>query len=202
MEYAKARKIDLRLKVEQPLLDAALKLREIKPARKTIESMMRERCPNNLIVDALKYKFNLSTSKDVVKVYAKFLYDMDVVSYYDMARAGQLPEKPPVPGYMRASYEAFKQGVKNKDFNMDEALYHMFQQAFFRSQELTEYGWAGDEMILKQQKHALSVYSKIKENNVVATLPDEFQYEIEYPDTTAANVDEIEGYDPEDDPNE
>lgn len=176
-----------------------------RPIKSTIENMLTERCSNRIIVNALYHKFKEAFSIKVIRRYRKFFFDTKVMNTYDMARYYEsnsmaMPKPPPVPGSMKEAYVAHQNGV-DADINMQDALMHMFKTSFFRSQELKEFGWAGDDKVLKFQKNAMDLVRVIKEGSSDTPIPEEFNYVIEYPGETSVSHEDIEGYDPGEDPN-
>lgn len=175
------------------------------PIKKTIEAMLFERCSVKLIADALYHKFKEPISDNVVRQYRKFFYDVEVINNYEMAKyyetkAQNIPKAPPVPGHMKEQYIAFKHGVETS-LDVQKVLNHMLQASFFRSQELQQYGWVADDKVLKYQKNTMDLIKTMKDGGLDIPIPDEFNYEVEYPNATAVSMTGLGDYDPADDPN-
>ncbi len=176
------------------------------PLRRVIESMLYERCGFALIADALFHKFKEPFSPQIIKYYAKYFYDVEVLNNYDIARyyeksGHKIPQPPPVPGYLKESYMGFQAGV-DVELDVQKALMHIFKSSFFRAQELQQYGWPADDKVIKFQKAAMDAAKALTDGNMEAAVPEAFDIIIEYPESTAIAVDELEGYSPEEDPNE
>lgn len=189
-------KIDLGIdETNEEEFEEAMELWESPPIRKVIEFMILEKCPNSVICDALYYKFNIEPSNRSLTLYKKFFFD--IYNIYDFAKycesqGVQLHMPPPVPGHMRSEYANYKMGGKT-NINPDEAMQDLFADAYFRSKELQQYGWAGDKKVMQYQKITMQAYKAIKENNISNVDEEEFKYEVEWPSETA--VESLEGFD-------
>lgn len=207
-EYAQLRRfldeedIDVGLgDIEDEEFQTSRLINDTPPMRKIAQRMLIERCSNKVISDVLYHKFDEAISERAVHLYRKFFFDTTVLNRYDLASIVDLPKRPPVPNSMRTDYAAHLEGA-DVDVDPDMALKVMFTKAFFRAQELGEYGWAGDDKLLKYQRQAMDLYKTMREFRSNTELPEEFQFEIEYPEQTAASFEDLEDYDPNDDPNE
>lgn len=166
------------------------------PPREVIERLLVERVSHGVIRDVLRHKFNIDVTESVIETYNVYFFDnktFNNVELYEML-GSRMPQAPPVPGAMRSSYAAFKAGGA-PDLNIDDAMQHMFARTFFRSQELSEMGWHGDDKALKFMKEAVSMYKTLKENNTVSDMPEEFDIVIEYPDDApvAVSLEDLDG---------
>nr|NIQ04940.1 hypothetical protein [Candidatus Korarchaeota archaeon]NIU82596.1 hypothetical protein [Candidatus Thorarchaeota archaeon]NIW13080.1 hypothetical protein [Candidatus Thorarchaeota archaeon]NIW51242.1 hypothetical protein [Candidatus Korarchaeota archaeon] len=113
--YLSEEKIDVGLgDLEDPDEDVSRAIRIFEsepPIRKTIESMLFERCSSTLIQDALYHKYKEPISDVVVRRYKKFFYDTEVLNNYDIAKyyessSQRIPKPPPVPGSFKEAYVA------------------------------------------------------------------------------------------------
>lgn len=185
---------------------SALSIYNTPPAKKVIDHMLMERCKDEVIRDTLFYKFKISASTDIVKIYKKYFFDVENMNSYELVRYFEsnsipIPSTPPVGGKFRQEYVAFKNGG---DFKIDknEILNHLIGQSFFRAQELQQYGINGDEKVIKYIKLTGDmIKTSLESNGSDAELPEELDFPIEYPDKVSESVYDIEGYDPHDDPN-
>lgn len=178
---------------EDPLFDEALYFFETKPIRKVIQNMVLENCGNKVICDVLLYKFNIDCDRRVITLYKKFFFDNKTFNNFELASylGKDMPQAPSVPGAMRSDYAAYKQGAV-VEIDSDMALQQMFNRAFFRSQELSRYGSPMDDQVMKYQNQAVNIYKVMKDFNQKSSLPEEFQYEIEYPEDTAIDIEDLE----------
>lgn len=187
-------------------LQKALEIFNTPPFQRVMENFLIENCDAKIIIDAFWHKFKVAINADIVGDYRRFFFDTNVVNTYDIAKyyeksGRSLPKAPPVPGRMREAYTAFKNGEYARVMP-EEAMMHLFQQAFFRAQELSQLGWQGDDKALRFMKEATNMLKTVKDLDAATELPDAFQFEVEYPESTAIDVDNIEGYDPDLDPND
>ena len=169
------------------------------PFRSVMENFLLENCNHRIIIDAFWHKFKENVSNEVILYYKKYFFDLDIVNTYDIARyyektGRRLPKAPPVPGSMREAYAAFKQGEEVR-LNPDDIAMHMFYHAFFRAKELSELGWQGDDKSLKYLRAANDMLKTMRDTDAATDLPDQFNFEVEYPDSTAIDADKLEGYD-------
>jgi hypothetical protein len=186
---------------------SALSIYNTPPAKRIVENMLMEMCKYDVIRDTLFYKFKITSTSEVIKTYKKYFFDVDNLNSYEIVRYFEsngipIPKAPPVGGKFRQEYVAFKNGG---DFKIDknEILNHLIGLSFFRTQELLQYGMQGDEKVIKYVKLTGDmIKTSIDSQGTDSDLPDELQFPIEYPDSVSISVDQLEGYDPHDDPNE
>lgn len=173
-------------------IEDALYLRATKPMKKVVDSAIIEGVPHKSITDILYHKFNHHTQPEVIETYARFFCDTSVVNNYDLAWyfGSDMPRPSPVAGYLKEEYSAYKYGLE-PDIDLDRAILNMFSRAFFRANELAQFGWAADEKVLKYQNQAMAIYKTLKEENASTELPEEFRYEVEYPEETAISIDDL-----------
>lgn len=181
----------------------ALEIFQTPPFRSVMENFLIENCNSKVIVDAFWHKFKESITTSDVRTYRRFFFDMEVVNTYDVAKyyektGKRLPKAPPVPGKFREAYTAFKQG-EAVSINPDDIAMHMFYHAFFRAQELAELGWHGDDKSLRYLRAANDMLKTMKDTDSVTDLPDQFNFEVQYPEHTAIDAESLEGYDPNED---
>lgn len=197
-------------KEPDPSITRGLELRDEPPIRQTLQEMLLERCDLELIQDALYHKFKETIPVDALAFYRDYFWDTEYLNAYEFGQYfaesdEKRPDPPPIRGKWRPHYRIFQEGG-DVDISMDEAMEHMFQRAFFRSEELARLKSVGDEKVLKFQKNAAKIYKSLRkaerQSGGSIELPEEFDKKIEYPDTTAVDADRLDGYDPHDDPNE
>lgn len=176
---------------EDPLYEDALYIYQTPPMKALVEKLLLEKCNHQILCDILEHKFGEAYDKKMVNIYRHFFFDNITFNMYDLAQMlDDMPDAPPVPGSMRSDYIAFKNDGE-PNLNADAALKHMFSLAFFRAQELSKFGWATDDKVIKYQNHAVSLYRTMQDYNTDSELPEEFNYEVEYPDETAVDLSEI-----------
>lgn len=193
--YLEEEKISVGLEdAQEDLFEDALYIYTTEPMKKVVQDMILERCGNKVICDVLEHKFDVQYETRVITLFRKFFFDNKTFNTYELAQylGKDMPQSPPVPGSMRSQYRAFKNGAEI-ELDMDAALQHMFNQSFFRAQELSRYGWAGDDKTIKHKAQAMNAYKLLKEYNQKSSLPEEFKYEIEYPEDTALDIEDLEG---------
>lgn len=178
--------------MDDEYLEDASYIRSIKPMKKVVDAAIIEGVGDKSITDILYHKFNHHTAKDVVKTYRKFFCDTEIVNNYDLAWyfGEKMPKPTPVASYLKEEYAAYKYGLE-PDIDLDRAILNMFSRAFFRANELSQFGWAADDKVLKYQNQALSIYKTLKEENASTELPEEFRYEVEYPEETAVSIEDL-----------
>lgn len=190
-------------------LRRAFSLRHEHPIRQQLERMMIEGLDMTLIQEAVYDRFKESISLDAIRYYRDLFWDTERFNLYDFGDfyieddERRRPHPPSVKGPFREEYLAFQNGASLDDFDMDDAMERMFQRAFFRSEVLAEMkadekaqGWvrnATDIFRVLQKKRANEMNREIDE------LPEEFDYDIEYPDETAADAEELTHYEPAED---
>lgn len=173
-------------------LEDAMYIMSVAPMKKVVNAALLEGIKPKSITDILYHKFNHHVTKEVVETYAKFFCDTEVVNNYDLAWyfGDQMPKPAPVPGYLKKEYAAYKHGLE-PDIDLDRAIMNMFSRAFFRANELAQFGWAADDKVLKYQNQAMAIYKTLKEENANTDLPEEFRYEVEYPEQTAVSIEDL-----------
>lgn len=171
------------------------------PMREIVEEMLIERCPAKIITKVINQKFGVEFIDEVIRNYAHWFFDTKVCSNYDIATWRQrMHEKqflaPPVPNDMRSMYMEHVHG-EIPDLDPDTALRVLANQTFFRASELSKYGWDGDKKFLEFAKMSTEMFrelrSKTDEEN--KKKDQEFDYIVEYPESTAVSAEDIEGYD-------
>ncbi len=193
--YLKEEKISVDLEdAQEDIFEDSLYIYTTPPMKKIVQDMILENCSNKVICDVLEHKFNVQYEPRAITLFRKFFFDNRTFNNYELAEflGREMPDAPPVPGSMRSEYRAYKNGAE-VDLDIDMALQHMFAQNFFRAQELAKYGWAGDDKSLKFKAQAMNAYKLLKEYNQKSSLPDEFKYEIEYPEDTALDLEDLDG---------
>lgn len=198
------------LDIEESRLERALRIwTEEPPIRSVVEKMLLENCQPIVIRDVIFSKFKDNIDIEDIMIYQKYFFDTESLNAYDMAKyyekSGRMHEfphtAPPVPGRWRPEYAAFKQGG-DVEIDMEAAVKHIFTDAFFRAAELGEYGWRGDDKKIKYQNMVLSAYKALLEarKDGKVDLPEAFNIQVWYPETTAVSIEEID-YDMDEDPN-
>lgn len=197
-----------------PHISRAMKLRDEKPIRDCIRHMLLEQCGLEMVQEAVYHKFKESLDEETIRVFRDFWWDTHTLNAYEIGQyfAGHgesLPDPPPVSGRWRSGYRAFEAGVQDDEFDLDGAMERMFQRAFYRSEELAKYKGAADDRVMKFQKNAMQMYRALhkarqdrKDSTSEVELPEVFEEPIEYPEQTATTIHEINGYDPNEDPND
>ena len=182
-----------------------------KPIRRVLEDLIIERCSKQVVINVLRHKFRIEAKDYEVTEYKKVFFDIKHMSMIDLDRYWsslgyrRAPMPPPVPGAIRADYEAFKNGALVK-LNHEDVLNQIIARTFFRSQEISKrLGVEGEEKAAKLNKTTIEAIRALREINVNDDLPEGFDYEVEYPEETATTVDTLlnmGAYDPELDPND
>lgn len=195
---------------KDPDIVRALELRDEPPIRNILEELLLEQCDLELVQDALYHKFKEKIPLESLEFYRDFFWDTETLNAYDFGEyfSGsdkERPGPPPVQGKFRPHYKLFQEGGE-VDLQMEDAMEHMFQRAFFRSEELSRYKAAADDRVLKYQKNAVKIYKTLLESaqddDGGIEMPEEFQQKVEYPDNTAVDADSLDEYNPHEDPNE
>lgn len=178
--------------------ELALTIYMTRPMRSIVEDMILERCDGGTIASTLRHKFGIdSIDGNTISTYKILFFDIDSMNNYEIAKYKQsigegLPKVPPVPGQFRPAYmEHCHDEVPELD--EDQVLKAFVAQSFFRSQELLKYGWEGDSKYLAFMRATMDVMEKrrsIKQSQ--GELPDEYLYPIEYPESTAINIEDLE----------
>lgn len=178
--------------LDDEYLEDALYIMSVMPMKRVVDSALIEGIKPKSITDILYHKFNHHVTKEVVETYANFFCDTEVVNNYDLAWyfGDKMPKPAPVPGYLKNEYAAYKYGLE-PDIDLDRAIMNMFSRAFFRANELAQFGWAADDKVLKYQNQAMAIYKTLKEENANTELPEEFRYEVEYPEQTAVSIEDL-----------
>lgn len=187
-------------------VERALELKDQGRICQVVEDMLSEHCDPEWIQDAVYNKFKESLSQETIEHYKDLFWDVDFLNAYEFAEywleqgGRDRPDPPPVQGAHRPEYVAYQHGVE-VDINPEDMLKDVMTQAYFRSKELTRFGMAADDEVLKYQKNFMSAFKVLKDKNgdQSGELPKVFQREIVYASGTAAEPDELEGYDPEED---
>lgn len=171
------------------------------PMREIMEEMLIERCPPKIIIKVINQKFGLGYDHTVVLNYSHWFFDTENCSNYDIALSRQNNyEKqflaPPVPNDMRPMYMEHVHG-EIPDIDPDMALRVLANQTFFRAAELAKYGWDADKKFLDFAKTSADMMKELrsKADEAAKSKEQEFDYVVEYPESTAISADELEGYD-------
>lgn len=206
LEQVDFRELEVYHKKGDEDIDQAKQVHDCLPIRFSVEKLLLERCEHETIQDVVYNKFHERLSKRSIAMYRKIFFDHDVLNKYDIASF--YDEKgfnvddivPPVPAKWRDKYQVFQAGG-DIDIEKDDILEHILYTALFRSEELQGMGLEGDKLSLRWQKRVLDAIDMMKDINQgdVSGVPDQFDIEVTYPEETAEDVGEIEGYDPVED---
>lgn len=171
------------------------------PMREIVEEMLLERCPHKIIAKVINQKFGVEFDSEIIINYGHWFFDTKICSNYDIAIWKQKNDEkqflaPPVPNDMRSMYMEHVHGeIPNLD--PDTALRVLANQTFFRATELSKYGWDGDKKFLEFAKMSTEMFRELrsKSDEEAKKNEQEFNYVVEYPESTAVNAEDIEGYD-------
>jgi len=178
--------------------------------RATVEQLLYERAPLSLIKDSIAHRFKAFYSEEEIDAYRALYWDVDSMTGVQIAQHLQqskqlhlMPKKPSMQGRFREAYVAFEAGYA-ESLDMDAAMRHMFARNFFESEKvIRELGIAGIDLSVKLQGAATSIYNSLQKtatsSGAAKKLPQAFDVEIEYMDSTAIPQDMVAGYDPEED---
>lgn len=186
------------------LMEEAEEIYRTPPMREIVEEMLIERCPTKIIVKVVNQKFGLEYTNEVILNYTHWFFDTKTCSNYDIAKWRQECNQkqfltPPVPNDMRPMYMEHVHG-EIPDIDPETALRVLANQTFFRAAELAKYGWDADKKFLEFAKTSADMMRELrsKADEAAKSKEQEFNYVVEYPESTAINADELEGYDMED----
>lgn len=184
----------------------ALKIYNIPPAKRIVEQMLMDSCDTAMICDAINIKFRLAAKSQHITTYRQYFFDVDNLNQYEVIRYFErnnlyVPESVPVGGHFKSAYTAYKQGAI-KSIKPEEMLNQLMMDAFFRAQEMKNYGWQGDDKLIKFARLAMDTHRTMIDTNKASNeLPEEFNFEIEYPETVSVSVHDLSDYDPKENPN-
>lgn len=178
---------------------------DVKPIRRIVHELLLEGAATSTVVRVINMKFGSDFSEHDINTYRDYFFDTKSFTKYQLAKilGDDMPERPPVPDDLRHDYAVYKNGGI-PDLDMEVVLKDMFVGNYFRAKELSKYGMAADDKIMRLQKQALDIYSKIKVDDGDSYIPENFKYVVEYPDSAsvATSVEEIGEYNKDEDPNE